>query len=197
MPYKNAIPKYFWNRIFILCVLLLGCEQRKDLLNQPEYGGPLSSLDSINTLLSDSGRIVMHLEAARQNNFENGDQEWPSGLFLESFDKEGEVVSFFEADYVYYDAEENLYKSEGNVVVKSNDSGDELKTEELFWDPTKKIFYNDKFVTINTDGEIHTGDGLEAQQDFSSYRILKPRGTFSLEDDPKRPSTPDIEIKPE
>lgn len=189
----NAAQKNGFGRILFLSLALLlasSCEQRKELLDQEEYGGPLSSLDSINTLLSDSARIVMHMKAARQNNYENADREWPEGLYLESFDKDGNVTSIFTSNYAYYDAEENLYRAEGNVVVRSNESGDELKTEELFWDPTEEKFYTDKFVTIVTEGEVHTGEGLNAKQDFTSYRILKPRGTFTLEDDPTAPDEP-------
>lgn len=194
---KNAIPKPFQDRIFFLGIflLILGCSQDKDLVNQKEYEGPLSSLDSINTLLSDSARIIMHMEAPRQNNFENGDQEWPNGLFLESYDKNGEVTTIFKANYVFYNGEENLYRAEGNVIVRSNESGDELNTEELYWDPTAEKFYTEKFVTINTDGEVHTGEGMEAKQDFSSYRILKPRGTFTLEDDPGTPNQRTIPLE--
>ena len=90
------LKKSLQDRIFFLVAFsfFFYCSQKKELVDQPLYEGPLSSQDSINTLLSDSGRIIMHMEAARQNNFENGDKEWPHGLFLESFDKEGNVTLF-------------------------------------------------------------------------------------------------------
>jgi len=188
---RNAILNKIQDRIlFLLLVglMLSFCNQKKELVDKPLYEGPISSMDSINTLLSDSGKIIMHMVAVRQNNFENGDKEWPDGLFLESFDKSGEVTSLFYANYVYFNSAENLYRAEGDVKVKSNESGDELNTEELFWNPTEEEFYTDKFVTINTDDEVHTGEGMRADQDFSSYRILKPKGTFTLEDDPSNPS---------
>jgi len=40
--------------------------------------------------------------------------------------------------------------------------------------------YTDKFVRITTATEILTGEGMEANQDFSSWVILKPRGTIAL-----------------
>lgn len=124
----------------------------------------------------------MHMKAPRQNDFESGDTEWPEGLFLESFGDEGESTTTFMANYVYFTRAENIYRAEGNVVVKNLENGDELNTEELFWNPEKEEFYTDKFVTIKSDEEVHTGEGLRANQDFTYYRILKPTGSFVLDD---------------
>lgn len=171
--------------VFLLSVLwlfvLVACTHRKNLIDQKLYEGPLSSMDSINTLLSDSAKLVMRMKAPRQNDFENGDTEWPFGLFLESFGEAGQSKTTFRANYVYYNKNDNLYRAEGNVIVRNLANGDELNTEELFWNPSDEKFFTEKFVTINSDGEIHTGEGLKANQDFTSYRILKPSGSFLLE----------------
>jgi LPS export ABC transporter protein LptC len=198
--FKNIIAALdiFPNRFLhfvVLVIILAACNQRKDLVDQELYTGPLSSMDSINTFLSDSANLVMHLKAARQNDFESGDKEWPEGLFLESYGKDGGVTTMFKSNYVYYTKEDNLYHAKGNVIVKNYGEGDELNTEELFWNPAEKRFYTDKFVTINSDGEIHTGEGMDANQDFTEYRILKPSGTFTLEDDPSQRSSQQIELK--
>lgn len=158
------------------------CEGRKDLVDQKLYEGPLSSMDSINTLLSDSAKLVMHMVAPRQNDFENGDKEWPYSLFLESYGEDGKSETTFSANYVFFTRKENVYRAEGNVVVENLATGDRLNTEELFWSPTKEEFYTEKFVTIKSEDEVHTGEGLTANQDFTEYRIMKPAGSFTLED---------------
>ncbi|MEP1035664.1 LPS export ABC transporter periplasmic protein LptC [Ekhidna sp.] len=182
--------------VLSLWVVVLACNQRKDLIDQPLYEGPLSSMDSAVTQMSDSGLVVMQLETAVQNNFENGDREWPQGFYIEWYNSRGQVTSYFSANYVYFTKADNLYRAEGNVVVKSISKQDELNTEELFWNQSEEKFYTDKFVTINSEGEVHTGEGMESNQDFTEYRILKPRGTFTLEDDPKRPAQRDIPLRP-
>ena len=73
--------------------------------------------------------------------------------------------------------------SVNNKVVKNIDTGDELNTELLFWSPAEEKFYTDSFVTIISDGEVHTGKGLSANQDFSSYEILEPAGTIQIEEE--------------
>ena len=188
----------FHGRFLILCLFLStsACDQRKELVDQPLYEGPTSSLDSISTFLSDSGRFVMHIEAPKQSEFESGDIEWEQGVFVEYFDKAGNITTLFSANYVYYTKKEELYHAKGNVIVKNNETGDELTTEELFWDEAKEEYYTQKFVTIKSDDEVHTGEGLTANQDFTSYQILSPSGTFTLEDDPTDPSPRDVPLPP-
>lgn len=180
-----------------LIILLFSCDQRKELVDQPLYEGPTSRLDSINTILSDSGKFVMKLSAPQQSNFEGGDIEWPTGVFVEYFDKAGvNITTMFTANYVYYTKESELYRAEGNVIVRNYDTGDELTTEELFWDEKNEEYYTEKFVTLVSDGEVHTGEGLRANQDFSEYQILNPSGTFTLEDDPNNPAPRDVPLTP-
>ncbi len=184
-------------RFFILGLFMfvIACDQRKELVDQELYEGPISSLDSIRTTLSDSGKFVMRIESAKQNDFEGGDTEWPEGVFVEYFDSEGiKTVTMFSANYVYYTKEDQLYHAVGNVVVRNYETGDELTTEELFWDERNEKYYTEKFVTIKTDDEVHTGEGLEANQDFTSYQIMKPSGTFTLENDPTNPAPRDIPL---
>ncbi|MEQ9402017.1 MAG: LPS export ABC transporter periplasmic protein LptC [Cyclobacteriaceae bacterium] len=171
--------------LFVLlysCIIAFSCSNRKDLIDQKLYEGPLSSLDSISTLLSDSAEVVMRLTAARQNDFESGDTEWPQGFKLEIFGRNKNPETIFTANYVYYTKEEDLYRAEGNVEVENLKSGDKLNTEELFWNPTEEEFHTEKFVTIKSDDEVHTGEGMKGNQDFTNYQILKPTGTFLIED---------------
>ena len=163
----------------MLCLFIFfnACDQRKELVDQPLYEGPVSILDSASTFVSDSGLFVMHIEAPTQHEFESGD--------IEYFDRQGNVTTLFSANYVYYTKNEELYHAKGNVVVRSNETGDELTTEELFWDEVKEEYYTENFVTIKSDGEVHTGEGLKANKDFTSYQILKPSGTFTSADNPK------------
>ncbi|MEP0984520.1 LPS export ABC transporter periplasmic protein LptC [Ekhidna sp.] len=194
----DATWKLFPGRFFILTlwVLFLACNQRKDLIDAPLYEGPLSSMDSAITQMSDSGIVVMQLETALQNNFENGDREWPSGFKIKWYNSRGKVTSYFSANYVFYTEADKIYHAEGNVIVRSNIKNDELNTEELFWNQSEEKFYTEKFVTIKSEDEAHTGEGMESNQDFTEYRILKPSGTFTLEDDPNRPNQRDVPLNP-
>ena len=168
---------------FIVISALLGCGQEtREIPNQPAYEGPQVEMDSVESLFSDSALVKIRVKTLKQLIFNSGDEEYPLGIFLEFYNELGEITSTFRSDRAYYIAEEKHYKGEGNVVVKNLESGDELNTEELFWSPADEKVFTYKFVTINSEGEVHTGEGLIANQDFDNYQILKPTGTLIIGD---------------
>ena len=169
--------------IFLGLLLSAACSsENREVPAQPAYEGPMREVKDVNTLYSDSAIVKIRIIAPRQLYLLSGDEEYPEGVFLQFYDEEGNTTSIFRSDKAYYDVEEKHYQGIGNVVVRNLESGDELNTEELFWSPGDERVYTDKFVTINSEGEVHTGEGLIANQDFDNYQILKPTGTLTIED---------------
>ena len=68
-------------------------------------------------------------------------------------------------------------------VVVINRNGEKLNTEHLIWDADSKKIYTDEFVKITTKEEIIFGDGLEANEDFTKYKILNIKGTVTVDQD--------------
>lgn len=146
------------------------------------YEGPSVEMDSVETLYSDSAIVKIRINAPKQLNFENGNEEYPLGVRLKFYDETGKEISNLRADKAYYIAEEKHYKAVGNVVVRNLETQDRLNTEELYWNPNEERVYTDKFVTIRSLDEVHKGEGLEATQDFENYQILKPTGTITIDE---------------
>jgi LPS export ABC transporter protein LptC len=167
---------------FVLVAFVLSeCQTKSDeAMEIQEYTGPVVELGPATTYFSDSAKVKMRMEAPRQLEFGSGDREFPEGLFLQFFDNEGNPTSTLKADYCYYTKKDDLYKATGNVVVQDIETNDRLDTEELFWNRKKEEVFTEKFVRIEKDGELHVGDGLEAKQDFSYWKILNSKGTISL-----------------
>lgn len=167
-----------------LLITAMGCDEKdKALLNQASYEGPKIEMVNVTTHFSDSAIIRLILKTPLQQVFDNGDEEYPEGVFLEIYDANHKLTTTFKSNTAKKRAEEKFYIGEGNVVVKNLDNGDELNTEELYWYQAEGKFKTDKFVTIKSDGELHTGEGLEANQDFTYYKIIKPKGTISIEEE--------------
>ena len=53
-----------------------------------------------------------------------------------------------------------------------------LTSEELFWDPNKKIIYTNKFVTVEEPKRLIQGTGMEADEGFNHYKFDKVSGTI-------------------
>lgn len=101
-------------------------------------------------------------------------------LKLLSYDSLLHVESTVTANFARY------FPKTGNVIVRNkvvviNQKGDKLETEELIWNQKMQRFYTDKFVRITMDGQITFGDGLEANQDFTWFRIQHQKGTIPVD----------------
>lgn len=169
--------------VMICAILAISCGGKSnDALEIQEYTGPIIEVGPAVNYYSDSAVVKMRMEAPRQLEYGNGDREFPEGLYLEFYEN-GEMTSSLKADYCYYTAKEDLYKATGNVIAQNLITGDRLDTEELFWNEKKGDVFTDKFVQVEQDGNLTTGVGLEAKQDFSSYKILDVQGELPLNRD--------------
>jgi lipopolysaccharide export system protein LptC len=67
-------------------------------------------------------------------------------------------------------------------VELRNAAGEKLETQELiFLQDSGKIF-TDKFVTIHTKDAVFRGHGMESNDSFTKYRILKPSGEYNVQE---------------
>jgi LPS export ABC transporter protein LptC len=82
------------------------------------------------------------------------------------------------------------FQDEGRIiardsVVLTTVDQEKLETEELIWDEKTARIRTEKFVKVTQPGEIIYGFGLEAEQDFSYWRILVPKGKIKVEQIPQ------------
>ena len=81
-----------------------------------------------------------------------------------------------------YTKEDELWRAWDNVILNNIANGERLNTEELFWDPKNEKVFTEKFVQISTKDQVLLGEGLMADQDFSSWQITKPTGELTIEE---------------
>lgn len=147
------------------------------------YDGPLQVIEDVELYYTENNRVKVKMIAAMVYEFENGDREFPEGIYLEFFDEEtGKLESTLRANEAYFFKKENQWRGRGKVEVKNLEKNEQLNTEELFWKPAEEKIFTDKFVTIRQQSDVIYGQGLEAKQDMSDYIIKKPEGEFAVED---------------
>jgi LPS export ABC transporter protein LptC len=125
--------------------------------------------------------VRVRLKAKKQVALQNGNREFPEGVLVE-FYNDKKVTSTLTSNFARYYKETNKYMVSGNVIIKNLEEGKTMNTEELFWLPLEERIYveKDKQVIITTQTDVLYGKGLEAKEDFSSYKILHPTGTSTL-----------------
>ncbi|MDO9552747.1 MULTISPECIES: LPS export ABC transporter periplasmic protein LptC [Rhodonellum] len=153
--------------------LLVSCGPETDTALLEVYQGPTSIGYDIDLVHSDSAIIRTNLKAKKQLEFGTGDIEFPEGIEISIFGRDGELTTTMRADRGYFIRKDNLYRGEGDVQVHNLEKNQKLSSEELFWDPNTKKIYTDKFVTIQEQETLINGTGMEADEGFNEYKLFK------------------------
>lgn len=167
----------------ILAILMwfsFSCRESVDLEELKVYDGPMNSAKNIFLVNSDSAIVRSELKAPLQLQFMDGDEEFPEGIEIKFFTKDGQLETTMRADRGYYIKSENLYRGEGNVQIKNLIKDQSLQSEEIFWNQAEKKIYTEKFVTIQDKQTLFNGSGMEADDSFSNYTLKQVRDSRTI-----------------
>lgn len=145
---------------------------------------PSESSTNVEIIFSDSARITLRLIAPKLNRYDNEDDpytEFPEGLKLVFYNSLQKPESQIECKYAINHEKDKIMEAKDDVVV-INEKGEKLNTEHLIWDQPKGLIHTEEFVKITTEEKIFFGDGLEANEDFSKYKIKNSKGTILIND---------------
>lgn len=146
---------------------------------------PLEIQENLELEYSDSSYIRLRLNAPLAEHFpqlEEPIRKFPKGIDVKFFDRFGNENSRMRADHAVEYVNDDLWHATGNVVVV-NKKGEQLNTEELYWDQNNEKIYSEVFVKMTTDKEVIMGEGFEADQNFDNYVINKVTGQIAIEDE--------------
>ena len=163
----------------MLSLALFSCG-KQEIKKPQEYEGPLREAEDVEMFYTENERVKVKMVAKLVYEYQNGDREFPKGIYLEFYTPEGAVESTLKANEAYFFKEQNQWRGRGDVEVKNVDKKEQLNTEELFWKPAQEKIVTEKFVTIRQQGDVIYGNGLDAKQDMSDYTILKPYGDMEV-----------------
>lgn len=172
----------------LLLTVFIACKTDKEEITKVTEVSklPQESGRNVEILYSDSGMIQMKLTSSRIDRHagETPYLEFPEGLVVDFYDENLNIKSKLSANYAIRYEKEKKMEAKKNVVVV-NVKGEKLNTEHLIWDEAREKIYTNEFVKITMKDEVLYGEGLESNQDFTRYRILKIKGTLSIEDEGK------------
>jgi len=180
------------NNIFVksvialfIAVTLFACENDIEEINAiaSKEVFPIESADSIEVIYSDSGRILMKITAPLMEHFVGDSSyiELPKGVHIIFFNDSLKPQTELTADYAINKERESIMEAKRNVVV-INEKGDKLNTEHLIWDKNTRMIRTEEFVKITTEDEIIMGNGMEADEHFTKYKIKQIKGIISIKE---------------
>ena len=108
--------------------------------------------------------------------------EFPNSLHVDFYDDSTKIESWVDSKHgKYFENLNKVYLWDSVVVI--NIKGDTLKSQDLWWDKNKEIFYTDKYAEyLRKDKQIYPGKGLEATQDFKRITFKEPTGIVHVSD---------------
>ncbi len=165
----------FWV-VFVGFLGIISCREDIDKSQLAFYEGPTRTGSDIILVHSDSAIVRTKLMADKQLDFQNGNAEFPEGIVIHFFEKNGELSTTIRADRGYYERKTDLYRGEGDVQVHNILKNQKLNSEELFWDKGKKKIFTEKFVTVEESSRIINGTGMEADEGFNEYTFTNVTG---------------------
>jgi LPS export ABC transporter protein LptC len=176
--------RYIYKPILLVLVTLSSliiCCKRPDVPKPVEYKGALREAEDIEVLSTEKDQMKSKMKAKKILEFQNGDIELPEGMFLETYDDTGKLASTLKADSAYYFKEEDKWRTRGHVEVINLEKEEHLTTEELFWKPTTKKIFTEKFFTLKEPTRTITGIKLQANQDLSEYSFENTAADLEIE----------------
>lgn len=138
---------------------------------------------NVEILYSDSALVRVRVTGAVLHNYvtrENPRQEFPEGIQIEFLEPDLSVKSVLTAKNAIRQQEKGKITARDSVVLITARK-EKLETAELIWDEKTAKVYTDKFVKVTKPGEVIYGFGLEAEQDFSYWKIIVPKGRIKVE----------------
>lgn len=169
----------------LLFVIVTGCKNDPKEINALVTKGAQQEdkAEDVTILYSDNGHVKMKLytkEFVKNDVAKPPYTDMRKGLKVEFYGDSLKIESTLTARYARY------YEKQGNILIRDsivivNKKGEKLNTEELVWNQSAKKLFTEKFVKITTPTQVMYGDGLEANEDFTWYRILNPKGIVAVD----------------
>ena len=180
LRYTKIIPMLF--AFGILCSCENDVAEIASLTNNAEV--PISRGKNIDVIYSEKSNVKVKIKAPLMEEFgeENKYFEMTEGIKVLFYDSLLNVASTLTSNYAIHRVSENIMEAKDDVVV-INDKGEVLNTEHLIWLEDSSKIYTDDFVKITTADEVIMGEGMEANQDFTKWKIHKIKGVINVKEE--------------
>lgn len=173
------------NFLILFIILFAACENDLEQIQELDAHEFVNKewTKNVELIYSDSAIVRTIIRADEMINYSETElkQEFPKGIKVEFFNERQRINSTLTANYaIRYENRKEIVVQD-DVVWKSS-KPETLETEELIWDEKNAKVRSNRFVKITTPDDVFYGYGLEANEDFSWWRIEVPQGEMGVEE---------------
>ena len=173
----------------ILCSCENDIKQVENLTKKEK--APISKGKNVELIYSEKADVKIKVTAPVMEEYgedENKYYEMNEGIKVIFYDTTLHATSTLTSKYAIHQVGKRIMEAKNDVVIV-NDKNEKLNTEHLIWYEDSSKIYSDEFVKITTEDEIIMGEGMEADQDFSKWKIFKIKGTINVKEEEDSTST--------
>ena len=145
---------------------------------------PVKKGKQIKVIYSEQASVMVEISAPIMEEFvaDVNYTEMKEGIKAVFYDSLMNVSSVLTSNYAIQYPDERKMEVEDDVEI-TNDKGEKLNTEHLVWMQDSAKIYSKEFVKITSNDEILMGEGFEAEQDFSKWKIYNITGIINIKEE--------------
>lgn len=173
--------------LFALILLfgLLSCARKAEVGDNIDMKSvPRQVGDSIFAIQSKNGSIVMRMEAARMEKYDQDSLSFE--LFPDGFDVFSYTDGLLESQIHARTAKHTTWRNGketwavyGDVEINNYIKGERMLTDTLYWDRAEHKIYTDCFVKMSAPRGYLQGYGMESDEMARNAIILRPFDSFT------------------
>src|SRR5215510_3350026 len=176
---------FFLFLVTTACFVIPACENDPKLIDDWSKKKEMVEIGkNVEAYLSQENKVKAKLTAPLMLRHEADTlyTEFPNSLHVDFYDDSTKIESWVDSKHgKYFENIDKVYLWDSVVVI--NIKGDTLKSQDLWWDKNKELFYTDKYAEyLRIDKQIFPGKGLEATQDFKRITFKEPTGIVHVSD---------------
>ncbi|HEX8563622.1 MAG TPA: LPS export ABC transporter periplasmic protein LptC [Flavobacterium sp.] len=163
----------------VLAISFCSCESNFKEVQKMGFSefSPSGEADNFNLKYTDSGRITSILVSPKMLDYATVEfpfTEFPKGIDVTLFDKNGQKT-FVRADYAVTYKGTEIIDLQGRVKI-SNEQGQFLETEQLYFDQKNEWFFTEKKFKFTDPKGITFGEGIDFSKDFKQVNSQRIKG---------------------
>lgn len=138
---------------------------------------PSGEAENFNLKYTDSGRIKSILISPKMLDYSNVEfpfTEFPKGIDVTLYDSK-DRKTFVKSDYAISFKGTDLIDLQGHVTI-SNETGQFLETEQLYFDQKNEWFFTEKKFKFTDPKGVSYGEGIDFSKDFKIVNSQKIKG---------------------
>ncbi|HLA54465.1 MAG TPA: LPS export ABC transporter periplasmic protein LptC [Flavobacterium sp.] len=173
---KKIVPLAF---AIMAMLFAFGCESNfKDVqkINFSEFT-PSGEAEDFNLKYTDSGRITSILVSPKMLDYATVEYpftEFPDGIDVTFYDAKGKRT-FVKSNYAVQFKGTDVIDLQGKVRI-SNESGQLMETEQLYFDQKDEWFFTEKKFKFTDPKGVSYGEGIDFSKDFKIVNSQKITG---------------------